>query len=142
MVITYKIAGRPVAPQDEPSAAIRFITPNYFKALQVPMVKGREFTDQDRGTSQAVIIINEALARREFPNEDPLGKQMLIGYGNSRDDGQTPRTIIGVVKDMRQSFPSVETRSRSTTCRMHKCRSRASRSRCGRRLNLHPWHRH
>jgi len=101
MVITYKIAGRPVAPQDEPSAAIRFITPNFFKALQVPMVKGREFTEQDRETAPAVIIINEALARREFPNEDPLGKQMLIGYGNSDNDGQTPRTIIGVVKDMR-----------------------------------------
>ena len=101
MVITYQIAGRSVPPQDQPSAAIRFITPNYFKALQVPMVKGREFTDQDRATSPAVILINEALARREFPNEDPLGKQMLVGYGNSSDDGQTPRTIIGVVKDMR-----------------------------------------
>ncbi len=46
------------------------------------------------------MIINEAMVRREFPNEDPLGKQMLIGYSNQK--GPTiPRTIVGVVKDMR-----------------------------------------
>jgi putative ABC transport system permease protein len=49
-----------------------------------------------------VVIVNEAFVRREFPGgEDPIGKQMLIGYGNTPGDGQTPRTIVGVVKDMK-----------------------------------------
>jgi len=102
MVITYTIVGKPpVLPQNQPSAAIRFITPSYFSSLKVPMAQGREFTDQDRAGAAPVIIINEALARREFPGEDPLGRQMQIGYGNTAADGNLQRTIVGVVKDMK-----------------------------------------
>jgi putative ABC transport system permease protein len=101
MMISYHIGGRPPRPpQEQPSGHIRFISPEYFETIQAPMVKGRNFTAQDRGNSPPVVIINESLARREFPNEDPLGKQMIIGYGNDARPQQTP-LIVGVVRDMR-----------------------------------------
>jgi putative ABC transport system permease protein len=100
-IISYSIAGRPpILPQNEPSALMRFTTSDYFKTLQVPIVKGRAFTAEDRITAPPVIIINEAFVRREFPNEDPIGKQMLIGYSNNPGP-RVPRTIVGVVRDMR-----------------------------------------
>src|SRR5262249_8614785 len=72
-IITYTIVGHPpILPQNQPSAAMRFITPEYFHSLQVPLIKGRAFTAQDRSTAPPVVIVNEALVRREFPNEDPL----------------------------------------------------------------------
>ncbi len=99
-MISYTVQGRPPIPsQDEPSAAMRFISPNYFAAIKAPIVQGRPFTAQDRLNSPPVIIINEALVRREFPHEDPIGKQMVIGYDNGSD--HPARTIVGVVKDIK-----------------------------------------
>jgi putative ABC transport system permease protein len=99
-VISYTIQGRPpIRPQDEPSASMRFISPNYFAAIKAPVIQGRGFTSQDRQNSPLVIIVNEAFVRREFPHEDPINKQMSIGYGNGQ--GNPPRTIVGVVKDMK-----------------------------------------
>ncbi len=107
-VISYTVQGRPaVPPQDQPSAAMRFVSPDYLAAMKVPMIKGRGFTAQDRLNSPPVIIINEALARREFPHEDPMGKQMVIGYSNS--PVHAPKTIVGVVKDMKITAISGDT---------------------------------
>jgi putative ABC transport system permease protein len=101
MMISYDIGGRaPRPPQEQPSGHIRFISPEYFETIQAPIVKGRNFTAQDRANSPRVVIINESLARREFPNGDPLGKQMIIGYGDNTKPQQTP-VIVGVVRDMR-----------------------------------------
>jgi putative ABC transport system permease protein len=100
MVISYTIMDHPpVLPQNQPSAAIRFITPNYFRLLHVPIIKGREFTERDRAGATQAVIINEALARREFPDEDPIGKRMSIGYGNGKT--RTEPFIVGIVKDMK-----------------------------------------
>jgi putative ABC transport system permease protein len=78
---------------------MRFISPNYFAAIKAPIVRGRAFTVQDRPNSSPVIIINEALVRREFPHEDPIGKQMDIGYSNG--PVHPLRTIVGVVRDIK-----------------------------------------
>jgi putative ABC transport system permease protein len=68
---------------------------NYFRTMQIPLKRGRLFTDQEATERRHVVVINESFAREHFPNEDPLGKRVTI---DMRDDNQ-PCEIIGVVGD-------------------------------------------
>lgn len=92
----FNIEGRPKYKSGEaPVAEFRLITPNYFRAIGIPLLKGRLFTDSDKHQDQFPIIINETLAKRFFPEEDSLGKRLLVMDGE-------PHEIIGVVGDARQ----------------------------------------
>ena len=68
--ISFQIEGRPVPKADEPSAAFRVASPGYFQTMGIPMLNGRDFTPRDVDNSPRVTIINEAFARRFFPNEN------------------------------------------------------------------------
>jgi putative ABC transport system permease protein len=83
------IVGRPPV---NASTAFRMVTPAYFGTLGVPIKRGRDFLPTDREGSEPVVIINEALAAKFFPGEDPLGK-MLQTFGDSRE------RIVGIVGD-------------------------------------------
>jgi putative ABC transport system permease protein len=73
------------------------VTPDFFRALHIPMFKGRDFTSADTKESSLVAIINETMARRFWPNEDPLGKHFSEDY-------EHPKwiTVVGVVGDVRE----------------------------------------
>src|SRR6202012_5427527 len=72
-------------------------TPGYLEAMGIPLVQGRGFTEQDNMQAPKVVLINETLARRYFPNSEPIGKQIMLG-----DDPATPRhTIVGIVRDVK-----------------------------------------
>ena len=93
---SFGIEGRPVPPGDPgPHGDIRFVTPGYFTAFGIPLLKGRYFTDEDRKGSQLVALIDENLAREYWPNEDPIGKRIRNG---SRSDWST---IVGIVGHIR-----------------------------------------
>ena len=93
----FTIAGRALAdPNQKPVANFRAIGHNYFRAMQIPLLKGRYFSDQDALGEAPVVIINEALAKSYFPGEDPLGKQMIIDVGEP-----LPAQIVGVVGNVR-----------------------------------------
>jgi putative ABC transport system permease protein len=78
-------------------------TPDYFRAMNIPLVKGRYFNDQDKTGSPPVVLIDEMLAARFFPNVDPIGKRLKMG-GN---DSQFPwMQIIGVVKHIAHYGPA------------------------------------
>ena len=83
---------------DELDVHYQSVSPDYFRAIGVPLVRGRGFGDADRDTSAHVALINESFVRKEFANEDPLGKRVRIGGPDSQDAWMT---IIGVVKDYR-----------------------------------------
>jgi putative ABC transport system permease protein len=88
----FTITGRaPVAAGQEPRAELRYVSPGYFSALRIPILRGRAFTDRDTADSPRVILINQALALRYFPNQDPIGQ--LTDRG----------TIVGIAGDVRQS---------------------------------------
>src|SRR5207302_9877843 len=71
---SFQIEGRPTGPGDPgPHAIIRAISSDYFRTLRVPVVRGREFTSEDRANTQKVVIVDETLAKQYFPNQDPLG---------------------------------------------------------------------
>ncbi|HSB54710.1 MAG TPA: ABC transporter permease, partial [Gemmatimonadales bacterium] len=75
----------------------REVMPDYYRMLGVPLVKGRAFTDADRAGAPKVVIINQTLATRYFPNEDPIGK--LITFDKVPDSTSIWRTIVGVAQD-------------------------------------------
>ncbi len=78
---------------------MRVVSPDYFSALRIPVKAGRSFTPQDTQQGRPVIIINEALARKYFPHENPLGQQMLIGRVMGPGFADKTREIVGVVGD-------------------------------------------
>jgi predicted permease len=81
----------------------RSVTPHYFKVFQIPLLRGRVFDDRDTASSARVIIINNALARKFFPHQDPIGKSIQICKGAGPEIEDSPRQIIGVVADVRES---------------------------------------
>ena len=96
----FEIIGRP--PSDEVADEfMRVVSPHYFSALRIPVVAGRAFTEQDTQQGRGVIIINEALTRKYFPRENPIGQQILVGRIMGPIFADTPREIVGVVGDTR-----------------------------------------
>lgn len=92
----FNIEGRPKYRSGEaPIAEYRLITPDYFRAIGIPLLQGRTFIEGDGTGAQVPIMINETLARRFFSGEDPLGKRLLVL-------DEKPHQIIGVVGDARQ----------------------------------------
>ncbi len=79
------------------------ITTDYFKTLDIPIRRGREFTRDDSLASAQVAIVNETLARRLWPDQDPLGREITIDFVND-----PPRQVVGVVADVRESIRQVE----------------------------------
>jgi predicted permease len=77
------------------SAGWRAVTPNFFRALGVPLKRGRLFTDADRDGSLEVVILSESMAKRFWPDQDPIGKRLLWGKSGN------PKTIVGIVGDLR-----------------------------------------
>jgi putative ABC transport system permease protein len=77
-----------------------FIMPGFFKALGVPILKGREFTDRDGAAATPVVILNETMARFYFGGEDPIGRHVGFGPGPG-----TPVEVVGVVKDFERYSP-------------------------------------
>jgi predicted permease len=92
----FQIEGRaPADPGHMPSASYTVACPNYFRTMRIPILKGREFTRQDTLGAPGVIVINETMARKFWPKEDPIGKAIRLGGS----DG--PRlTVVGVVGDV------------------------------------------
>jgi len=99
---SFLIEGLPEPPPgQETSGRYRVCTPNYFKAMGIPVLKGRAFTDQDRAGSPPVIIVNETLARKYWPNTDAIGKRMR--YTGPLE--QNPwMQVVGVVKDVKHEM--------------------------------------
>jgi putative ABC transport system permease protein len=92
----FDVEGRPPSPPGQrPMVEYRSVSPGYFRAMGIPLLRGRAFTEQDRADAPGVVIINETLARLYFPGEDPLGKR--LGFSTPTDW----RDIVGVARDTR-----------------------------------------
>jgi putative ABC transport system permease protein len=91
------IEGRPSDSPQRPNADYTIVTPDYFRAQQIPLLKGRQLSDRDDQEAPSVIVVNEALGRRYWPNEDPIGKRLRVGFE------QKPREIVGVVGNVKQA---------------------------------------
>jgi predicted permease len=93
----FSIQGRPEDSARTPVADIAVIDTEYFRTMEVPLVGGRNFTVLDTNKTQTVGVIDETLARRYWPNENPVGQQIKFGFGA----GIQGVTIVGVVGDIK-----------------------------------------
>ena len=84
--------GRPATPEASENAAYSVVTPGYFRALRIPLRAGRLFDERDDAAAPKVVVINDVLARKVFPGEDPVGKHLTVWR-----DEKFPRQIVGVV---------------------------------------------
>ena len=99
---SFQIDERPMPVARLPSVQARSINPEYFRATGIPLIHGREFTDRDTTDSPGVVIISDAMARRFWPNENPIGKRITYNRGIPREEQQTvggggSREIVGIV---------------------------------------------
>jgi putative ABC transport system permease protein len=100
-----KIAGREAIRDASNTASLRFVSPQYFATLRIPVLKGRDVAETDDATRPFVAVVSESFMKRYWPSEDPIGKRFNFGLHD--------RTVIGVVADIhvrgleRQSEPQV-----------------------------------
>jgi putative ABC transport system permease protein len=99
---TAGVEGQVYGPGEQPSPERYIVTPDYFKTMQVRLVRGRVFSDADNEPSPLVVLISETAAQRWWPNQDPIGKRMRIA-GTSIEQSELWRTVVGVVNDVKQA---------------------------------------
>jgi putative ABC transport system permease protein len=97
-VLGFNIQGRPPDPPGEDVSTNYYaVSPDYFKAMGIPLLRGRLFTELDRKDAPRVAVINETMAKKFFPDEDPIGKHINVTNGPERF-----REIVGIVSDVKQ----------------------------------------
>ena len=102
----FQIPGRqPPPPRKYFTAAFNIISPDYFRTMTIPLRAGREFTNQDVMNSPGVIVVNETAARRLWPGEPAVGKQIILPGANNTS---VTLTVIGVTGDVRQTGLGIE----------------------------------
>jgi putative ABC transport system permease protein len=106
----FTIVGRPAPlPGQGPVTDVSVCDDGYLRAMKVPLLRGRVFTAREMREKSNVVIINDALAKQHFPNEDPIGRSLVIAM----NDPNVPTEIIGVVGNVR--FSDLTTEARPTT---------------------------
>jgi putative ABC transport system permease protein len=92
------VGNSPLPPGKSTTADYATVSPEYFHVMRIPLLRGRFFSEQDSPSNPNVAIISETLARRYFPNQNPIGRQMRFGFP---PNGNVAREIVGVVGDVR-----------------------------------------
>jgi len=99
--VSFHVQGRPLPePGQEPATWLRRVTPGYLRTMGIELVQGRHFSPADAEDAQRVLIINETLAARFFPGENPVGKLITFSSDPESEEAQW-REIVGVARDIR-----------------------------------------
>ena len=98
--LPFMVVGRPVDLNAQVGAGWLSVSAGYFEVFQIPILRGRAFTDKDVGGSPGVVLINQTMAKKYWPKEDPVGQQIVIGKGVGKEFEEPARQIIGVVGDI------------------------------------------
>jgi len=94
-----KIEGRPYVRAENPNGDFQSVTPGYFEAMEIPLVRGRYVTAADHEDAPLAVVINDTMAKRYWPGEDAIGKRFIMGT----DDSKPWLTIVGVVATVRHN---------------------------------------
>ena len=94
-----QLEGRPVQQMaDQPEVSVRGIMPGYFQAMHIPLIRGREIGEQDAASAPGTVVISAAMAKRLWPNEDPIGKHLILFFSPNRN-----REVVGIVGDVKDN---------------------------------------
>jgi putative ABC transport system permease protein len=103
-IISFEVKGRPpVPPAQEPAMQVRVATPDYFSTIGIPLKRGRLFTGDDTAGSPRVALITESAARQYFPNEDPIGKTITLGWRRRASKAPAGGEVVGIVGDVKDA---------------------------------------
>jgi putative ABC transport system permease protein len=97
-----EVEGQVYGPGERPSPERYIVTPDFFKTMQIGLLRGRTFSDADNQDSPLVVLVSETAAQRWWPNRDPIGKRIHLP-GTTPEQAQIWRTVIGVVNDVKQA---------------------------------------
>ncbi len=98
--VPFTVADRAQPPRgQEPNAWMSSISSRYSEVMGIPLIAGRHFDLSDDGTAPQVVMVNETLVRRHFPDQHPLGESLIVQYGDDRSFGA--REIVGILRDVR-----------------------------------------
>ncbi len=101
-MFSFSILGHPApAPDSRPQAGYDDVSPSIFETFRVPLKKGRFLDEHDTPTSPWAVVVNESFARKYFPNEEPIGQQILLRFDPYPVDEVRPRQIVGVVGNVK-----------------------------------------
>jgi putative ABC transport system permease protein len=103
-IISFEVKGRPpVPPAQQPAMQVRVATPGYFDAIGIPLKRGRLFTDADTAGTPPVVLITESAARQYFPNEDPIGKTITLGWRRGPGTRRAGGEVVGILGDTKDA---------------------------------------
>jgi putative ABC transport system permease protein len=101
-MFSFWVLGHPApAPESRPEAGYDDVSPSIFETFRIPLKKGRFLDAHDTETAPWAVVVNEAFVRKYFPNEDPIGQQILLRYDPYPVDEERPRQIVGIVGDVK-----------------------------------------
>lgn len=120
---SFHLTGTPEAkPGTEPSAEINVVSPDYFRVVGMPIIRGRAFGPEDTAGRPRSIIIDETFAKRYFPNVDPIGQHIDDNQTEEGDPKKVPPlTVVGVVPRTRNEAPGEENIEKLKFPQMHFC---------------------
>ena len=102
--LPFFVVGRPLGSSSETGDGLWMdVSPGYFDVFKIPILRGRDFTEQDDAAAPPVVLINETMAKHFWPGRDPIGEQIIIGKGIGPVFKDAPRQIIGIVADTRDA---------------------------------------
>jgi putative ABC transport system permease protein len=102
--ISFQLSGATAAggESNQPSASFGMVSPGYFRAMRVPLVRGREFSQADNDAAPRVVVVNESFARTYFPGQDAIGQRIRPGLSTTEKESPW-REIVGVVGDVKHT---------------------------------------
>jgi predicted permease len=103
--LPFIIAGKPPAKGNlyNGDELWRFVSPHYFSAFKIPLLRGRVFSEHDTRDSAHIVVVNEAFAKKYWRKEDPIGSSMTLGKGLGPEFEEPAREIVGIVGNVRES---------------------------------------
>jgi putative ABC transport system permease protein len=111
--LPFFVVGRPADKQQQQGIGWMNTSPGYYEVFKIPILRGRDFTDRDVAGAPGVVLINESMAKKYWPKEDPVGQQIIIGKGVGPEFDEPARQIVGIVGDIhsgglnREFFPQM-----------------------------------
>jgi putative ABC transport system permease protein len=111
--LPFFVVGRPADKQQQQGVGWMNTSPGYYEVFKIPILRGRDFTDRDVAGAPGVVLINESMAKKYWPKEDPVGQQIIIGKGVGPEFDEPARQIVGIVRDIhsgglnREFFPQM-----------------------------------
>jgi putative ABC transport system permease protein len=97
---SFNVEGQPVPPSEAPETTMQTMTPDYLRAMRIPLVRGRAFEERELAESSPVVIVNETMARRFWPGGEAVGKRLRLGAG-----ADAPwLTVVGVTADVKELY--------------------------------------